>query len=443
MQDNIIKQYRGYWWLSGKENHKVPGILIRYTDGRIILDLIGSFDSDENNPYGDWTSDNNDERTIFGIDENAQKITLWGRRFAPKRNFASTFAIVSYRVRVMMYGEHHDSLTEKSNYKILVKIPELSYWCLPRMMEESVSYDDKNNPSSVTIKLNLRNNFHNPKSVSSLADGTLLRLYGDGGTQTDGFLLSPIIEQYTILELWNEKGLSLSEGFRIIRRFEKFLSFATTKQTKHSEIKIQDLSNPKKNNTGRVYYNPLIIYLSGDKEQIVKFTQPPYFLFNHDIIADEFAEIIHHWVSEDIETSPLTDHLVDSIIPNTNNISIYFLTVIQAIDGYWQRYREENYQKSKKKNTSINEILKVLSAELCSFPSMEKYSLDIKAAADSRNYYSHLLKESSKEHVLFGEDLLLLTGTLRTLLLFCILKATSFSDKSISLILTQYNGMFI
>ena len=117
MQDNIIKQYRGYWWLLGKENHQVPGILTRYTDGRIILYLIGSFDSDENNPFGDWTSNNNDERTIFGIDENAKKITLWGHRFAPKRNLACAFAIVSYQVRIMVYGEHCNSLTAVSNFK--------------------------------------------------------------------------------------------------------------------------------------------------------------------------------------------------------------------------------------------------------------------------------------------------------------------------------------
>lgn len=444
MLDNIIKQYRGYWWLSVKENHQVPGILTRYADGRIILDLIGSFDSDENNPFGDWTSkNNNDERTIFGIDENAKKITLWGRRFAPKRNFASTFAIVSYRVRVMMYGEHSHSLTDKCNYKILVKIPELSYWCLPGMMEENISYDDENNPSSVAVRLNLRNSSHTPKAVSTLADSTLLRLYGDGGSQTDGLLLSPVIEQYTILELWNKKGLSLLEGFRIIKRFEKFLSFAATRQIKHSEIKIYNLSNPQKNNAGRIYYNPYIFYLSGDTEQIVRLAQPPYFLFNHDIIKNEFAEIIHHWVSADIETTPLIDHLVDSIIPNTNNISIYFLTVIQAIDGYWQRYREDIYKKSSKDRTSINEILKVLSAELSSFPSMEKYSLDIDAAVDSRNYYSHLLKKTSKEHILYDEELLSLTGNLRTLLLFCILKATGFSDKAIDIILTQYKGMFV
>lgn len=60
----------------------------------------------------------------------------------------------------------------------------------------------------------------------------------------------------------------------------------------------------------------------------------------------------------------------------------------------------------------------VLSTELYSFPSMGKYSLDIDAAADSRNYYSHLLKKTSKEHILYDEELLSLTGNLRTLLLF-------------------------
>ncbi len=46
------------------------------------------------------------------------------------------------------------------------------------------------------------------------------------------------------------------------------------------------------------------------------------------------------------------------------------------------------------------------------------------AAADSRNYYSHLRKKSSKEHILFGEESLSLTGALRTLWLFCVLKDT-------------------
>ena len=442
LQNNIVTQYRGFWWLSEKESQRVPGILTRFSDGRIILDLIGSFDSDENNPMGDWTSNLNGERTILGIDENAKLISLWGRRFAPKRNFASTFAIVSYRVRVMMYGKHCNSLTEKYNYRILAKIPELSYWCLPNLLKESITYDVEENPTSVSIQLNLNNDILNPRAISELVDGTVLRLYDDGICQTDGTLLSPIIEQYTVLELWNGKGLSLSESIHIIKRFEKFLSFSMTKQVYHNEIKIQDLSNPQTNLSGKIYYNSSFVYLSGDKEQN-KIVRPPHFLFNHDIIKDDFSEIIHHWISEDSETAPLTDHLVDSIIPNTNNISIYFLTVIQAIDGYWQRYREDNYNKSKKKNTSINEILKVLSSELTSIPSMNKYSLDIDAAADSRNYYSHLLKKSSKEHILYGEDLLSLTGKLRTLLLFCILKATGFSDRAINKIIEQYKGIFV
>lgn len=429
--------------MTDKEDRQVPGFLTRFSDGRIILDLIGSFDSDEKNPFGDWTSNNNDVRTIFGIDENAKKITIWGRRFAPKRNLASTFAIVSYRVRVMVYGEHCHSLTEKCNYKILAKIPELSYWCLPKILKESVSYDSENNPSSVSIQMDVSNYSLYPMAVSTLSDGTILRLCEDGICQTDGCLLSPIIEQYTVLELLNEEGLSLSESLRIIRRFEKFLSFATTKQINHSEIEVRDLSNPQQTDTGKTYYKSYIIYLSGDKGQVEKLTKPPHFLFNYDIIKDEFPEIIHHWISEDSETAPLTDHLVDSIVPNTNNISIYFLTVIQAIDGYWQRYREDNYKKNPKDRTSISDILKVLSAELSSFPSMEKYSLDIDAATDSRNYYSHLLKKSSKEHILYGEELMSLTGALRILLLFCILKATGFSDKSISIIITQYKGMFV
>lgn len=69
--------------------------------------------------------------------------------------------------------------------------------------------------------------------------------------------------------------------------------------------------------------------------------------------------------------------------------------------------------------------------------------IDAKAAADSRNYYSHFMSRPAGKSILDGVELYSLTARLRLLLICCLLSFIGMDNSRIEAILKRSTSRFI
>lgn len=436
MKSVIIDQYKGYFWLTDNEDFKLPGILTRYSN-EMEIELIGGFESKEFDLEKIIDNHSFQKHTILlhGIDSDATKISIVATPKVIQIGETSPFYINKYRARYLVLGKHISGLDEKCNYEAFVRIPELSFWCPPKLISHGLS------TKGVHIEALLQDS-DIPLFKHALENGIVISLERDCQTSTSPCNLNPMIEQWTTLHISSRQKISIKQIINAVLKFEKLLSFATLRDCHFSEIKLLDPLLVENDSSLNNYYLP--IYLDFERLIEEKYTEVKIedFLFRYDIIEDSFSDIISKWFAEDENLPLVINHLIDSILVHNHYISTTFMTVIQGVDGFWQRYREDDYRKKKNMNTKKKVPLSVELTELITeFPDVfNKHILNINvdAVKDTRHYYSHLLKVGEKANVLSGIELLRTTNLLRILLMCCVMQLIGMNKQTIEHIMDNF-----
>lgn len=439
MEYKIIQQYKGFYWTSDNERKNAPGILTRYCDGRIELELIGSLDSD-NNRYGEFT--NNGRKgihIIYGMDSDSKKITLFALSYGASLNLSCPFSIVKYRVLVFVYGKYIAGLDEPHEIEASVKFPELTMWCPPGLIKHSFIRGE-NGIDKITIETSDAL-IDTTICQHKMNDGTTIALKGDCYSESSTHNIKPILTQWTKLCVLQDKKNSIRNILKKIARFEKFLSFAAQKECQYSEIRLIDKATVQKTEDEFIHYLPIFLYMerlngvnrykSGDMK----------YLFYYSDVKEAFPTIISKWIDENDDMPLVIDHLVDSIIYRNGNNSADFMTAVQGVDGFWQRFREDSYRTnnniSPKKRISLDIELRELRNEFIDILCKTKEESKDNAIKDTRDFYSHLLKTGKKQMVLEGQELYNATCYLRDLLMCCVMKETGFKENTIKAIMKK------
>ena len=439
MNSNIIQQYKGYFWVAKNKKRSVPGIVTRYSDGRIELELIGSFDSDEKNIFSDVINQKREIIVVYGLDSDSKNITLFAIKARTKTNLSCPFSIATYRVLYFVYGKHVAGLDEPYKIEANVQFPELTMWCPPKLIRHSFKFG-KDGIEKIVIETN--DNLHNITIFEhKLKDGTIVSLKGYYHTETSTCNINPILNQWTGLCVSQENGITIRKIIKRITRFEKFLSFASQKECHHFEIQLLDEEETQKTATGKVYYLPICLYINRSCGMNNGINDDVQYLFHYSEVVDMFPSIISKWLDENDNMPLIIDHLVDSVISQRIN-STGFMTVVQGVDGFWQRFREDAYRKvnniPEKTNIGLNTILRELRNEFDAILRITKHQSDDDAIKDTRDFYSHLLKKGKKQNVLEGQGLYEATCYLRNLLMCCVMKETGFETDTIKEIMKEY-----
>lgn len=436
MENVIINQYKGYFWLTDDENCKLPGILTRYSN-EMELELIGSFKSKKfdleriiNN-----CSFQNHTILLHGIDSNAMKISIIATLKFFHIGEIHPFSINKYIVRLLVLGKFISGLEEKCDYEAIVKIPELSFWCPPKLISHGLS------TNGVRIEASFQDS-EIPLFKHTLEDGIVISLERDCQTSTSPCNLNPMIEQWTTFHISSRQNISIKQIINIILKFEKLLSFATLRDCHFSEIKLLDHLLVEKVSSSNNYYLP--IYLNFERFIEVNCTEIKIedFLFRYDNIEDSFSDIISKWFAKDENLLLIINHLIDSVLVRNHYISTTFMTVIQGIDGFWQRYREDDYKKKKnlKKNyrVSLSEEIIELLDEFSYVFKKHDLNINVDALKDTRDYYSHLLKVGEKANVKSGIELFRMTNLSRILLMCCVMQLIGMKKQTIEHIMDYF-----
>ena len=437
MNTNIIQEYKGCFWVAKGKKRAVPGIVTRYSDGRIELELIGSFDSNEKNLFGDFINSPKRDRVIFGLDSSSKDITLFATRVGVTKNLSCSFSLVTYKVIYLVYGKHVTGLDKPYKMEAYVRFPELTMWCPPKLIKHGFKMGE-NGIEKVFIET--ADNLHDTTIFEhKLKDGKNVSLKGNYHTETSKCNINPILTQWTSFCVSDDNGITLRKVLKTITRFEKFLSFASQKVCHYSDIQLFDEDVIQKTTTGKVCYLPIYLYINRSCDINNGRNVDVQYLFHYSEVADTFSFIISKWLDENDDMPLIIDHLVDSVISRRSINSAEFMTVVQGVDGFWQRFREDAYKTNNNlKKVGFDTAFRELRNE---FDEILRYSKDQStddAIKDTRDFYSHLLKKGKKQNVLEGQGLYEATCYLRNLLMCCVMKETGFKMNTIKEIMKDY-----
>lgn len=402
-----INEFKGLWWIPTNSEKKIAGELRYSRTEDTTLELIGELQE------GDWLLDINDQRRydiIHGALSDGKDVTII-TSFPIDASYSTScsFPIVKYLTPLVINGKHLQNLDERFLRRITISYDELSIWYRPDLIKQVVF--------SRKVIFAERN-----------TERYELRFEIDPNTT---FILSPKVDiksdatshkfiQYTNLVIEFKKQVNLQEAIRFIGGFNQFLSFATFSSVQCKEICF-DYDGRADNH----------IYYHFSKEEYKPFLEHFRYLFTYDTIKEEFPIIIKKWYEDD-NIIPIRTHLIHSLNRRGNFSSADFLVVIQAIDGYYKRF--------KKAGTDLYKILVNLVNEFSDVNCLELVPDDYWKIVNSRDYYSHLLPVRRKEHILSWHELHELDFQLRKLLICCLLQFIGFDNSEINTICSKsYN----
>ena len=435
--------FKGYWWLPMNPNNKVAGILTFTPGERMCLELIGGFE----NAHGEYIGlfdENNKIPLIYGKDSNAKEITLVDCYSSFTLNFSAEFPIMRYSARLLVFDKHLNSLDERCEYTAYIRFPELSQWALPGAIEQIVSFDQEGKEiKSSTVVLPFLNGNDGVIFSTRCENGVQVSVFKGVSYSSGKLSLKPYLEQYSYLEIKRPGiGMSLPEVFHELYKFQQFLSLATRRNVQPESIYLNDPNIRQDFKEGqKSFYFP--IYILAIQRHVYNPTElnRDKFLFRYEDIPDRMSDILAKWMSDSDNLQPIKNHLVDSLVYKPLVGSVDFLQVIQAIEGVWWRFREDEYRAvnniPRRKETTLTTILQEILKTFSDVPKVSSMNLDIKAVVDSRNYYSHFVDKSKKPKTLDGIQLYDLTRQLRTILLCLVLELLSLTHTEINMLLSK------
>lgn len=417
--DKEERVYKGYWWRPLEPKKRVAGVLT-YSGDKIVVEIIGSF-YDE---VGDIMACHK-EPIIYGIDSNAKEITLVDCTGSLNLNFSSEFPIVRYTCQRIIYDRYIDGLDKKEDYTASLCYPELSFWAHPGSISFALSAEGNMNLAFSTESKSLL-------SVD-ISDNTKLELVGNVSFNGGDSFLSPNLAQYTLMRIERNGKISISEIENYRRRFAEFLSIAFLKDVECNRVFLTSPDNVQIMDEEKKFYFPIDVYWPHHAH--TNSISHKDCLFTLDDICSNAAVIIKNWMTCSSDMHPIVSHLVGSMIRKNSFSSVDFLSVSQAIEGFWWRFRDNDYKVKnkipKKQKTNLNTILSELLAEYSSIPAIMNLNLDVHATADSRNYYSHFLPDGAKQNVKYGLELYRITKDLRKLLFVIVASMMGFTTDQI------------
>lgn len=401
--DNSL-ELKGLWWLPTNSEKKISGVLRYSRTENTILELIGEFQDE------DWLLDSNNQHrydTIHGTSSDGKDVTVIDSiPIDATNNSSCSFPLVKYLAPIVVHGKHLLTPEEKFISRMIVSYDELSIWYRPDLIK-LVTHSNR-----VVV---FEKNFEQYELNLEIDPNISLILSPKVEVKQNA--TSCIIIQYTNLLIECNQPVDLREAIRIISGFNQFLSFATFSSVQCKKVCF-DYGGREDNH----------IYYHFSKEKYNPYLENFKYLFTYDTIKEQFPTIIKKWY-EDENIIPIRTHLIQSLNRGGKFSSADYLVVVQAIDGYYKRF--------KKNGTKLYKILVELVKEFSDISCLELVKADFSKIVSSRDYYSHLLPVRKKNSILSWHELHELDFQLRKLLICCLLQFIGFENNEINLICSK------
>ncbi len=430
-------EYKGYWFLPNDPGNAVAGILTYYPNEKILLELIGCFGEVSFELFNKSVT----EDIIYGKTDDAKEITLLQSFRSLQLNFDAEFPIVRYTSSCMIIGKFINSLDEKCQYSLIASIPELSLWCQPNALHSLMRFDKKGN--SNRIELSFSTGFQSKETtIDSTAIDSNTTIKIKQGVFYDGDYLEPKIRQHSYLEICKKKKCSLRELFSNLFMYEQFLSLATLSIVKCSKIMLKDKKLFQQIENAKFYREIYVIRPFSERKNLQSIKSKSFkFLFDYSTIKNSYSSVLQKWYNEPEELAPIRFHLIGSLEKRQVHSSIDFIVLIQALEGFYRRFRNRKYRKKHnmpdENYSKLFPMLESLINEFSDIDLIKQCNINIDAVVDSRIYFSHFMPKSPNSKAIDGWELYEQTIRIRILLICCVLSLFGFTNKQINEIFTK------
>ena len=142
-------EHKGYWWKPNNPDNKVAGVLTYKPGESIVLELIGTFDK-ENDAVVAFLN-KSEEIVVHGALENAKKVTLLKCHPSGSVNLSSFFPVIRYNCMCCFIGRHYTGLDDEGGFRMAIHFPELSYWCHPGVLREILQENKGHNGQIISL----------------------------------------------------------------------------------------------------------------------------------------------------------------------------------------------------------------------------------------------------------------------------------------------------
>lgn len=421
-------EYKGYWYLPSDPDNKIAGIMTYIPNESIKLEIFGAFEKAVS-PIIAFTNCSRKD-IIWGITSDAKKITLidcspGGGSF----NFNSSFPIVKYSIQYCLVGAYIENFKDELFSWSDIIIPELTTWCHPDALDIKYGFNENKDVNKIRVSFSL-DDIKDPIISVDINNFTTIKLKNNVHFGTTHFHFNPSFIQSTFLQIEKKNKSSISDFLKDIRLFEDFLSLASLSIIRVNSIFLFDKSNFQELPNGKKIFHTIELYYAQKVVETVK-TKENEFLISYSQIHDIFPNIIRKWYSDTSEINPIRAHLIQSVKNKNIFDSTDFLIIIQAIEGFYIRFRKEQY---------LTLILEGLLSEFNDIDKVNQLKINIKSVVDSRHYYSHFMNKSKKPNTLDGIELYRLTKKLRIILICCLLNFIGIENKKINELFNTSNN---
>lgn len=384
--------FKGKWWLPN-EIDKVSGTLY-YTPGKtIMLELIGNFSSKPQDPFEQYML-SEDAAVIWGQASTGEKISLLISTCAMDKSYAVDYVISRYHARVIVIGIHILSENDKVFFKAKVKIPELSIWCHPGILER-FEFSNEDGMKCVGIRMFQSADSERTEFSVCLPSKHKISLVKNAEYNSGENYLNPTFSQSTDLYIEKKGNTSIKDLYSKAVRFEQFLSLSLRRPVRYSQLLMYCKDEVKHIRGDKVYYKPIQVDTIFHQEPLSQKVKSLDFLFKYADIQQKLSLVLKKWYSRDVHFRAIRGNFLESIDYSGCFSHINFLIVIHALEGYIVRYYAEDakkYDSSKRKGDPyLKACLRFILDKFKDVSGInQKINLD--AINKTRNYYSHLHK---------------------------------------------------
>jgi hypothetical protein len=426
------KEYKGIWFLPDKPEQTVSGILHFIPTEVLRLELIGTLLCEGNV----FCSPKSEIQTIHGIvktENGVSKITLFdchkGYNSGYSHNNIQNIRIClsNYNCGYALLGKHLSTKEDLTFNKIKIFLPHLNDW----YQDNAIQFDADNNYTAIFTVCNKNDN----SLEYQITEKIRLSIKGYSDFYDVG-KHKKCLSENTYVELENTEKQCFYTLLEQIVWFKNFYSFAAMTTMPFDNIFLYDYEDYYEIENGiskiksikeRIYKPITLFFITQETFKKSDSFSHYNFLFSHKDIANDLLTILKNWYGKK-DCKPIIEHLISSITFKRNFTSVDFLIVIQAIEGYYNRFLKE---------APLTTILQNLYDEYKDISLLVSNRVDINQAVDSRHYYSHILPEKKKKNVCYDWELLILTEKLKLLLICCILSLIGCNNNKINELLSN------
>jgi hypothetical protein len=418
------KEYQGYFYIPKLPDKRISGILYFYPNEKIRLELIGGCLSGTANGI---SCELNKLDTIFGVvktENGTSKITLFNCYGSASNGYNNSqnckLCISYYSCSYLLIGKHIENREDKVFNKIRASFPYFNDW----YRDNQIEFDCENDYTAIyktTRTFKTTKKFQITKDVTLAINGY--------SYPYDIDLHTKCLSEHSYIELENTYKSKLSDLLVDIGWFKDFYSFSSMTTMPFSEIYLYDYDDCNTKDKENTTYPISLFYVSEDKFQEKDKFLPHFFLFDYKKIEANFETIMQKWYEKKEDCEPIIQQLIYSVTHRRFYKSSDFLFVIQALEGYCNRFEKES---------NLRDLLTDLYAKFNDIEIVAKNKPDFNKVIDSRHHYSHILPIGKKINVCKGIELYELAEKLKPLLISCILSLIGLDNNKIDKLLQDF-----